>query len=548
MAYLDRRTAQPDPRRRAGMKRLGAMRSVVVTTLGLAVVLVAACSDSNNPAQLGGGPGVDSGQGDPCAVPNEGCSCKGEGVTVQCGEVTTRSGDYVTCSEGHRTCAAGKWSACVGDHTVFKSIRPVTNVGGGIHVADYGVPVVCMSNPCDPDCQNFPDNSNGVDAGGLVPIDGGFTLQADAPPPDAIANGCVGLQCQLAFCADGGVNGTKLTGKVYDPASLNPIYDAIVAVPNGAVPVPPTGVPRPAGACGGVTLPPVVTYTNTAYDGSFTLTGVPAGSNIPILIQSGQWQRIVNINVTACATTNISTGCNGLNNYAGTAGCLTRLPRTQAEGHIPKIAMGTGGLDAMECLLYRMGVSSNEFTDENGAGRVNVFTNGGATLAGGANHDISYLLGFTCPNGARCPGTSGNSLTGLTNPSLETGTLAGWTVTGTATASNAAAFSGTWSALLGSTSVKPTNNSTLAQTFTAPSHAATFSFNANSTCAGGGNGFSALLHDNTANTNTTWANVCLGGGWGAYTAPGIVPGHSYTLTVTNKDTVNNFTYTYVDNV
>ncbi|MGK4455752.1 hypothetical protein, partial [Klebsiella pneumoniae] len=87
---------------------------------------------------------------------------------------------------------------------------------------------------------------------------------------------------------------------------------------------------------------------------------------------------------------------NGLNNYAGSAACLTRLPRTHAEGNIPKIAVATGSCDPEECMLYRIGLDASEFTDENGAGRVHFFRNNGSTLPGGANHDLSYLLGFTC--------------------------------------------------------------------------------------------------------------------------------------------------------
>ena len=256
-----------------------------------------------------------------------------------------------------------------------------------------------------------------ADAGGLVDLDGGFMLQDVAPPPDAIGNGgCTGLQCQIVNCADGGANATKITGKVYDPASLNPLYDVLVAIPAGPVPAIPTGVPRPAGVCGGITLPPVLAYTNTAVDGSFTLTGVPSGNNIPLLIQSGQWQRVVNVNIPQCATTNVSNNCGN-----GNTACLTRLPRTQAEGHIPHIAVATGSCDPEECMLYRIGVDQSEFTDENGTGRINVFRNNGASLASpNANHDASYLLGFTCNNG-KCPPPSpatGCSGTNITNGGL----------------------------------------------------------------------------------------------------------------------------------
>jgi hypothetical protein len=375
------------------------------STLFAGALLVGACT-SSRPGELGNSQGDDASYAG-CTTPHPGCGCSSTGSTA-CGEVVTRDGNYVTCSEGTMTCQGGTWGPCIGTHNVFKSLGPLGGSGGGgIHLLDFADAGSCMGNPCDPTCQGFTgDNSNNVDGGGsLTPTDaGGWTLVPET-------GACVGLQCQVPTCGMGQT--TTLTGKVYDPAALNPVFNALVMIPSAAVqPVPPGVSSDP---CGGATLPPAITFANSAIDGTFTLTGVPVAPSVPIVIQIGRWRRIVNVNTSTlmCGQSiNLSAAnCNGNGNYAGSAACQTRLPRVQAEGNIPHIAIGTGGLDAMECMLYRMGVDVSEFTDEYHPGRVHVFHNGGSVLPGpNANDDISYLLGFTCP-AFFCPGANPPSLT-----------------------------------------------------------------------------------------------------------------------------------------
>jgi hypothetical protein len=522
------------------------MRSVLTRILialgaiGLATTLGVACS-STNPPGLGEDGALDGGGGTGCSTPAEGCPCSSSGDQIACGDVVTRSGDYVTCSMGTRSCSAGTWGDCIGSRTVFQSVAPLLN--GGIGTQDYGTPTACTGNPCDPACTNFPDNSNGVDAGTLLPVDGGWTLPghvATGNCPDA------GLQCQeLLTCAPG--QGPTITGVVYDPAAQNPIYNALVMIPNGAVPAFPPGVS--SAQCGGTSLPQAVSYAYSDFHGKFTLSAIPIGTSIPLLIQIGRWRRQVTINtssLTCGGTLNISTGCSGVNNYAGTAGCLTRLPRTESEGNIPEIAIATGGLDPEECLLYRMGVASSQFTDENGGGRVNVFVNsangsGGSTLASpNANHDLSYLLGFTCPFGV-CPQITptGCTSTAITNPGFETGNLNGWTKTGSyAVATNAASHSGSYSAYLGSASANNSGTNTLSQTFTAPAASSELSFWYAFACPSGNTnrGASATLVDNTAGTtNNVVPDQCSSADvWTEAFAP-LTPGHGYTLTFTSRD-------------
>ena len=168
------------------------------------------------------------------------------------------------------------------------------------------------------------------------------------------AQSCTGLCLQQVSCPNGGT--TTLTGVVYAPNGVDPLPGILVYIPNAAVSAFPGGL-----SCAVSGQPPSgspLVGTTTAVDGSFTLTDVPVGSSIPLVIQSGRWRRQVTVpSTTACSATSFS----------------TRFPQTQAEGDIPKIAVVTGGFDAVECVLRKVGVADTEFTDATGSGRINLF-------------------------------------------------------------------------------------------------------------------------------------------------------------------------------
>jgi len=142
---------------------------------------------------------------------------------------------------------------------------------------------------------------------------------------------------------------------------------------------------------------------------------------------------------------------------------------------------------------------------------------------------------------------------GVTNGGFETGSLTGWTATGPATGvTTSGPHSGSYAALLGSTS--PTNGaSSIAQTFTAPTGTATLGFWYNVTCPDTVtyDWATATLKDNTSGTTTTvLAKTCVSSsGWKQVTKA-ITAGHSYTLTLTNKDDnyAGDATYTEYDDV
>jgi hypothetical protein len=173
---------------------------------------------------------------------------------------------------------------------------------------------------------------------------------------------CLGRQCLQPTCAPGAF--TTVSGKIYDPAGQVPLYNVSVYVPNRELPPIATG--PSCDRCDTSLLGNPIVVTRTDHAGAFQLGGpgadVPSGRDVPIVIQIGKWRRQITVsNVKPCQDNPL------------TDADQSRLPRDQSEGHLPRIALTTGGQDALECLLRKVGIADSEFTTEAGNGRVHLF-------------------------------------------------------------------------------------------------------------------------------------------------------------------------------
>ncbi len=158
--------------------------------------------------------------------------------------------------------------------------------------------------------------------------------------------GCTGIACNVASCPGGGT--TTVEGYVYAPNGTLPLYDVQVFVPNAALDTFPKGVQ--CQNCGTPISGAPITTALSDSTGHFKLTGVPTGTNIPLVVQLGKWRRETFIpSVKSCVTTTL------------TDPNMTRLPKNQKEGSMPHIALTAGGCDHMGCMLPKIGIDPAEF-------------------------------------------------------------------------------------------------------------------------------------------------------------------------------------------
>ena len=183
-----------------------------------------------------------------------------------------------------------------------------------------------------------------------------------------------GFFCEQVTCPGTDVT-TTLHGTVYDPAGALPLFNVAVYVPNS----PPIDLADGVSCanCQSFYTDPVVSAL-TDEGGNFTIKNMPVGTNIPLIVQVGKWRMVYKLSeVKGCVQ----------NDAASLAGTKLRLPKNHTEGHIPNIAISTGALDSLECLIRRIGLDASEYTGNPMTSvdgpRIHIFTGGNAAIPGG---------------------------------------------------------------------------------------------------------------------------------------------------------------------
>jgi hypothetical protein len=342
----------------------------MMTARGLCLsfgLVIAACGhnsggNNNGNADAPGGGGSDSG--------SAGCglvTCMSQGAT--CGPVGDGCGGVIDCG----SCTAP--DTCGGGGTLF-------TCGGG------GSGPMCMPKTCadvGANCGQVADGCGGLTATcgtcGTNETCGGMMPNQCSPNP-----ACTGPLCnQVMACTN--MPKTTITGTVTAPGHTNtalfgqpdPIYAALVYIPNGMAGPPTYGVmPFTPGvscdSCSSLVTGTPLEGALTGVDGTFTITDAPCGTNIPLVIQLGRWRRMITIPTVACCASTTLTNVQ------------THLPRNKVGetgdvySDIPQMAISTGSVDTLHCVLRKIGIEDSEFTNPTGTGRVHMFKDNGAQL------------------------------------------------------------------------------------------------------------------------------------------------------------------------
>jgi hypothetical protein len=253
----------------------------------------------------------------------------------------------------------------------------------------------------------------------------------------------------------------------------------------------------------------------------------------------------------------IGGGGTGTNDFAISASpaSLSVAPGSSATAKISTtVASGSAAAVSLTASVSPAGPTASLSSSSVTAGNATTLTvNVGSSVAAGtytvtvqgtegsATHSTSVTVTVSSTGGGG----------GITNGGFETGSLSGWTTSGTTSVSTTA-HSGSYAGEAGSSS--PTNgDSTISQTFTAPSGTKTLTFWYQVTCPDTltYDWATATLKDSTSGkTSTILAKTCNNNATWVKVTASITAGHTYTLNLTSHDDnyAGDATYTRFDDV
>lgn len=348
-----------------------------------------------------------------CTVPGE--VCGGGGTPNVCG--TTAACTPLTCA------GAGANCGFIGDGcggVLSCGTCGAGQVCGLIEPSACGTPGTCTPKTCadyGATCGPVPDG-----CGGVIASCGTCTAPqtCSGDPANPYQCGCTGVCNQLPSCPGGTT--TTLTGRVTNPAGNTPLSRVLVYIPNN--PQDPALDSFPStltcDQCGANAAGNPLVSTHTATDGSFSLSGVPVGSTITVVIQVGRWRRRFSVNIPNACQSNVATGT-GEGGTPIQSGVLS-MPRNSSQGDIPFTAIVTALGDNIECVFLKMGIDETEFKNPGGGGRIEIYNHSGRgpydIALGGAFINYSTPDSYALVNHLQdydqvvlpCPGTA--SVTG----------------------------------------------------------------------------------------------------------------------------------------
>ena len=380
--------------------RLPAARAAAPSAMAARAILD--CGGCTAPQTCGGG-GVPSQCGAPVCQPK---TC--QSVGANCGSMPDGCGGTLTCG------GCGSNQVCNANHCQDVVCQPKTaaevctglcgtqsdgcsgtvNCGGCTApntCGGGGTPSVCGVPPCvKTTCQAAGATCGpiGDGCGGIIPscgtcsgqdICGGGGTPSVCGHPTGGGHTCTGLCQNQEVCTAG--QETRLTGVVSRAQRHGAAVQRARLRAERAVA---RDLDAERAACAvrtRISVSPIAAAL-TGADGAFVLKNVPAGVSFPLVVKMGKWRRVVTISaVPKC--TNLDLAVN-----------QTRLPRNMTDAatanvpylNIPKTAMVTGDVDALECVLRKIGVSDSEFTLPTGTGRIHMYRANGGNMGCSASN------------------------------------------------------------------------------------------------------------------------------------------------------------------